>query len=163
MWVRRSWIELANLTWGVKVDATGYLFLGLIVNALLSLVVGYVAGQKGRSQVGFFSLSFLTSFLIGLIVVLAMPSEQQGVPGQSTKDHRVRCAFCAEEILAQAKVCKHCGRDVTPVVVSTDGEPWGDPVWCKWCDGSSLPFNADGSAVTACTTCGKDSKYLAFK
>jgi membrane protein YdbS with pleckstrin-like domain len=25
------------------------------------------------------------------------------------------CPFCAERILARARVCKHCGRDVTPV------------------------------------------------
>jgi DNA-directed RNA polymerase subunit RPC12/RpoP len=25
-----------------------------------------------------------------------------------------RCPFCAERILIQAKVCKHCGRDVVP-------------------------------------------------
>jgi uncharacterized membrane protein YdbT with pleckstrin-like domain len=26
------------------------------------------------------------------------------------------CPYCAERILARARVCKHCGRDVTPVV-----------------------------------------------
>ena len=26
------------------------------------------------------------------------------------------CPFCAEQILAQAVVCKHCKRDVTPLV-----------------------------------------------
>jgi predicted RNA-binding Zn-ribbon protein involved in translation (DUF1610 family) len=25
------------------------------------------------------------------------------------------CPYCAERILARAKVCKHCGRDVVPV------------------------------------------------
>jgi hypothetical protein len=25
------------------------------------------------------------------------------------------CPFCAETILAKAKVCKHCGRDVQPI------------------------------------------------
>src|SRR5438876_761973 len=26
------------------------------------------------------------------------------------------CPYCAERILARAKVCKHCGREVTPTV-----------------------------------------------
>ena len=32
------------------------------------------------------------------------------------RDHRVErdCPYCAERILARARVCKHCGRDVAP-------------------------------------------------
>jgi uncharacterized membrane protein YdbT with pleckstrin-like domain len=37
--------------------------------------------------------------------------------GLETEGGRVEreCPFCAERILARAKVCKHCGRDVVPV------------------------------------------------
>jgi uncharacterized membrane protein YdbT with pleckstrin-like domain len=31
------------------------------------------------------------------------------------------CPYCAERILARARVCKHCGRDVVPVAGSTGG------------------------------------------
>jgi uncharacterized membrane protein YdbT with pleckstrin-like domain len=34
-------------------------------------------------------------------------------PGESRVERE--CPFCAERILARARVCKHCGRDVVPV------------------------------------------------
>lgn len=42
---------------------------------------------------------------------------QQGMPAPaSAGDPRVEreCPYCAERILARARVCKHCGRDVAP-------------------------------------------------
>jgi membrane protein YdbS with pleckstrin-like domain len=42
---------------------------------------------------------------------------QQGAPAPaSAGDPRVEreCPYCAERILARARVCKHCGRDVAP-------------------------------------------------
>jgi hypothetical protein len=38
-------------------------------------------------------------------------------PATSTDSSRVEreCPYCAEKILARARVCKHCGRDVVPV------------------------------------------------
>ncbi|HEX2251460.1 MAG TPA: PH domain-containing protein [Gemmatimonadales bacterium] len=40
-----------------------------------------------------------------------------GAPAIETEGARVErdCPHCAERILARAKVCKHCGRDVVPV------------------------------------------------
>ncbi len=35
----------------------------------------------------------------------------------ATRDER-ECPFCAEPILKKARVCKHCGRDVEPLVNS---------------------------------------------
>jgi uncharacterized membrane protein YdbT with pleckstrin-like domain len=47
--------------------------------------------------------------------------ERRGTPAspapRGDSDPRVEreCPYCAETILARAKVCKHCGRDVVPV------------------------------------------------
>ena len=38
-------------------------------------------------------------------------AEQPVEPPKSTRE----CPYCAEDILAKAKVCKHCGRDVEPI------------------------------------------------
>jgi DNA-directed RNA polymerase subunit RPC12/RpoP len=81
--------------------------VALMVNVALSFLVAYVAGQKGRSGTGFFWLSFFMGFLIALIVAIALPPI-----GSSSATPGVRCPYCAEEILAEAIVCKHCGRDV---------------------------------------------------
>jgi uncharacterized membrane protein YdbT with pleckstrin-like domain len=44
--------------------------------------------------------------------------ERRGVPPRGFADGASRvereCPFCAEPILARARVCKHCGRDVEP-------------------------------------------------
>lgn len=40
--------------------------------------------------------------------------EERGLRSAASPEER-DCSFCAEPILANAKVCKHCGRDVEPV------------------------------------------------
>jgi len=40
------------------------------------------------------------------------PSQQPSI--SSSAKQTVECPFCAEEILAKAKKCKHCGSDVVP-------------------------------------------------
>ena len=38
------------------------------------------------------------------------------IAGEPARDERA-CPYCAELILKRAKVCKHCGRDVEPLIV----------------------------------------------
>lgn len=92
-----------------------YLVLIVIINLGLSGVVAYVANQKGRSGGAFFALSFLLSFVVGILVVMALPA--LGSPAdRASSSFRVACPHCREMILADALVCKHCGRDVPPNV-----------------------------------------------
>lgn len=93
-----------------------FLFVGLIINFGLSFIVASIAERKGRSFGGFWWLSFLLSFLIGILVVIAIPDEskQTLLKTEDKNEIRVKCTHCAEEILAEASVCKHCGRDVKP-------------------------------------------------
>lgn len=93
-------------------DAT--LFIGLVINLVLSFVVANMAAEKGRSYAGFFWLSFLLSFFIGLLVVLASQPIPKNQVGNVDPRMVVKCPMCAEPILAEARVCKHCGRDVEP-------------------------------------------------
>jgi uncharacterized membrane protein YdbT with pleckstrin-like domain len=44
----------------------------------------------------------------------ARPAGGIGIEAEGGRVER-ECPFCAERILARAKVCKHCGRDVVPV------------------------------------------------
>jgi hypothetical protein len=100
----------------------------LVTNGLASLLVAYVAGQKGRSKVGFFWLSFFTSFLIGILVVIAIPrleesqaSQKRSYTGRvsyTASGLTVKCPLCAEWVSGEAKVCKHCGRDIADEVSS---------------------------------------------
>lgn len=90
------------------------LFGWLIINLLLSFVVAKVASDRGRSFAGFFWLSFLLSFLIGLLVALLSPPITASPVEYVDKRMLVKCPKCAEPILAEASVCKHCQRDVEP-------------------------------------------------
>lgn len=103
---------------------SGSLWLLFILNLLFSWIVAYAAKQKGRSSGGFFALSFFLSFLIALMVLIAVPSRSQKselVSDIDTPDSKqpgslptmVKCPFCAETILFEAKICKHCKTDVS--------------------------------------------------
>jgi len=54
------------------------------------------------------------------VSIAAMKKKQEAakatppVSAAPTREER-ECPFCAELILAKAKVCKHCGRDVEPL------------------------------------------------
>jgi hypothetical protein len=37
------------------------------------------------------------------------------VPPASTVREERDCPYCAERVLARARVCKHCGRDIEPI------------------------------------------------
>lgn len=88
-------------------EILGLLFL---VNLFLSFVAGWIARNKGRSAVGYFLFSFFLSFLLAVLVLIAVP------PLKPVQTSRTReCPFCKESILNNALVCKHCGRDVEPL------------------------------------------------
>jgi len=88
----------------------------IVVWLVLALVAGVIASNKGRSFFGFFLLAVLLSPLIGIICALVAKSktdlEASNVrSGIGSRTHR-KCPHCAEVVLREAKVCKHCGRDI---------------------------------------------------
>lgn len=87
-----------------------FFLLLLIGNFALSFLAASVAKSKGRSQAGFFFLSLFLSFILAILVLIAMPSVEKANNFTTRK-----CPFCQEVIQAKAVVCKHCGRDVEPL------------------------------------------------
>ncbi len=79
---------------------------------LFSLAAAVYATNKGRSGLGWFLISILLSPLIGLIF-LAVSKDLAATASASPSalTHR-KCPHCAELILPDAKVCKHCNREV---------------------------------------------------
>ena len=98
-----------------------FIFVGyLLVNIALSILVAYVAGQKGRSKGGFFLISFLFSFIVGILVVIAVPKiEQSGIStSRGTKlgaTNKQLCPHCNGEIMPGSLICKHCGKKTNSV------------------------------------------------
>lgn len=84
---------------------------------LLAVAVGFLAGNRGRSAFGWFVLAMLLSPLIGFIFVLiAADLSKEGQARNATPGatSHVRCPACAEWVLPEASVCKHCGGPLTP-------------------------------------------------
>jgi len=73
----------------------------LIVWLALCGVAAYIAGNKGRSGVGIFFLSFFFSPVVGIIVALVMSPD---LAAQGKK----KCPNCAEFVQPDAKTCRFC-------------------------------------------------------
>lgn len=89
----------------------------LILWLVCGVITGIVASAKGRTGFGWFLLGCLLG-IFGVIFIALMPSlkpqpvqqvhlmQQQAAspPSQRVKT----CPDCAEEVLADARICKHC-------------------------------------------------------
>lgn len=80
---------------------------------ILSILVGLFAGSRGRGSGNWFVVSMLLSPLIGLIFVAVLPNLKE-LADKPNPDSHVKCPDCAELVLKEAKVCKHCGCRLIP-------------------------------------------------
>lgn len=83
---------------------------------ILAIAVGIFGSNRGRSGFGWFLISALLSPLIGLILLLAtkdLSKPQATSQSPSDNTHR-KCPACAEWVLPEASVCKHCGATLQP-------------------------------------------------
>lgn len=90
-----------------------YLFFWI----LLAVAVGIYAKNKGRNGVVWFFLSLIISPLLGGIFCAVSKDLTKGSgvgSGPSASTH-VKCPACAEFVLPEATVCKHCGGTLIPV------------------------------------------------
>lgn len=86
-------------------------FFGLLLWIGLAIAAGAIASSKSRSFFGYFILTLLLP-LIGLIIAIGVSNRTpQRVAAPTPSRDEIRCGSCAEVVLKQAKVCKHCGRD----------------------------------------------------
>ena len=82
---------------------------------LFAVAVGVFASNRGRSGFAWFVLSVLISPLLGLLFC-AVAKDLSRAPngGQPSAATHVKCPACAEFVLPEAKVCKHCGGPLVP-------------------------------------------------
>ena len=74
-----------------------------------------IASSKNRSAFVWFWLGLILG-IIGILIIGFMKAEEG--------ERRFPCPSCAEMVLVQAKVCRHCGkelmRDITPEDLKVD-------------------------------------------
>lgn len=117
---------------------------------VFAIVVGIAASGRGRSGFAWFLLAVAFSPLLMAVLLALLPKLINGSSAEelaaADARQRVKCPECAELILSEAKVCKHCGARVQwpnastestslPVAedaARTDGtHPRGEPAYQK--------------------------------
>jgi hypothetical protein len=90
---------------------------------IFSAVVATLASTRGRSSIGWFLLSLVISPLIAGLFLWASRNLRVNAPSSST---HVKCPDCAELVLKEAKVCRHCGCRLVPDIaeLSEKGAAW---------------------------------------
>jgi len=90
-----------------------------------SILAGVVAANKGRSAIGFFFLALLLSPLVGLIAALVVAENRNEIEKQQLeRGDMVKCPFCAELVRSEARICKHCGKELPKSELSPAPEQW---------------------------------------
>jgi hypothetical protein len=79
----------------------------------ISMIIANWASEKGHSYGAWFAVSFLLSPILAALVLLVLPTK----PGEGNKEKYRKCPQCADTVLAEAKICKHC-RSELPELLS---------------------------------------------
>ena len=83
----------------------------LIVFGLLGLAVALIARSKGRDTFWWWIYGF-GLWIIALPHALLMKPDVAGIEERRMAEGQRKCPFCAEMVKLDAKVCRHCGRDL---------------------------------------------------
>ena len=82
-----------------------------ILALLLGLIPAAIAKGKGKSF-GLWWIYGAAIFIVALPHALIMRPDDDAIEKRQLSSGMKKCPSCAEMIKQDAKVCKHCGRDV---------------------------------------------------
>lgn len=99
--------------------------MGIVVYLVIALIFAYIgrniAVSKGRDYHAWFWICFFFPIAVILLLTLGETEQKKAFDAyqkkkEIAKENR-KCPYCAEYIKREAKVCKHCGRDVPPLEI----------------------------------------------
>jgi ribosomal protein L40E len=88
------------------------MLLIILVWIALAIVVGFMARSRGRNGLGWTILACLISPPVAGIFLKRIPNRSP-LASQPLLSEHVDCLHCGQRILREARVCRHCGGDVT--------------------------------------------------
>jgi len=92
---------------------TAWLLPSLVIAVFLGLIPAVIADQKGRDFFDWWVFGWLL-FIVALPTALLLKPNIAELETRQLEQGTVkRCRYCAELVKREARVCKHCGRDVT--------------------------------------------------
>lgn len=112
----------------------------LIVWLVMAGIVGLVAHGRGRAPAPWF-LYGLFLWPVALVHVLVTPADRRVLDARAIGSGTARkCPHCAELVRPEARICKHCGRDLpAPALAAAAPRP--------------PAIDAAGRALTPCPNC----------
>jgi hypothetical protein len=78
------------------------------------IICGGIAAMIASSKGGNRGLGFIVGLIlgpIGIIIALFMGNEAGRVAAQVSSGKAKKCPMCAEAVMVDAVICKHCGHD----------------------------------------------------
>ena len=112
----------------------------ILIWLALSVIAGIIASNKERSFFGFLLLALLLSPVVGILAaVIAKPNIAAHEQKVIASGLQRKCPHCAELVKNEASTCKHCGKEIAPLLQQTcphcghTDTPWGEK-YCYWCE-----------------------------